>query len=237
MFDSVLRPDQLPKSKFGSGAVIATVVHAAVIAFALWASARVARVVREEVKVTFVKPPPPPPPPPPPAPKESRPKPKPQPNKPVTVLQQAIVAPTVIPEEKPEEKEPVDNQSAIGEGVEGGEVGGVPGGIVGGVVDAADVAKPVEFDARTMKDPTYLAGPAPQYTEKALEKEIQGVMVVKCVVTVDGRIHDCRVVRSLPFLDRAVIEALEKRRYTPATQGGRPIEVDYTFKITMRLPE
>jgi protein TonB len=236
MFDSVLRPDQLPKSKFGSGAVIAAAVHAAVIAFALWASARVARVVKEELKVTFVRPPPPPPPPPPAAPKENRPKPKPQPNKPVTVLQQAIVAPTVIPEEKPEEKEPTDTQT-IGEGVEGGEVGGVPGGIVGGVVDAADVAKPVEFDPHTMKDPTYVSGPSPQYTEKALEKEVQGVMVVKCVVTADGRIHDCRVVRSLPFLDRAVIEALEKRRYTPATQGGKPIEVDYTFKITMRLPE
>lgn len=238
MFDSVLRPDQLPKSKFGSGAVIAALVHAAVIAFALWASARVVRAAREEVKVTFVKPPPPPPPPPPPAPAENRPKPKPQPNKPVTVLQQAIVAPTVIPEEKPEEKEPTENHTAIGEGVAGGEVGGVPGGIVGGVVDAADVARrPVEFDSRTMKDPAYLSGPTPQYTEKALEKEIQGLMVVKCVVTVDGRVHDCRVVRSLPFLDRSVIEALERRRYTPATQGGRPIEVDYTFKITMRLPE
>lgn len=236
MFDSVLRPEQLPKSKFGSGALIATAVHVAVIAFALWASARVARVVKEELKVTFVKPPPPPPPPPPAAPKENRPKPKPQPNKPVTVLQQAIVAPTVIPEEKPEEKEPTESQG-VGEGVEGGEVGGVPGGIVGGVVDAADVAKPVEFDPHTMKDPVYMAGPKPEYTEKALEKEIQGVCVVKCVVTVDGRVHDCRVVKSLPFLDRAVIEALERRRYTPATMGGKPIEVDYTFRITMRLQD
>lgn len=236
MFDSVLRPDQLPKSKFGSGAVIAVLVHVAVLGFAAWASARVAAAAKEEVAVTFVKPPPPPPPPPPPAaPKHNRP--KPQPNKPVTVLQQAIVAPTVIPEEKPEEKEPTNDHVSIGEGVEGGDVGGVPGGIVGGVVDAADVAKPVEFDSRTMKDPVYVSGPAPQYTEKALEREIQGLIVVKCVVSTDGRIHDCRVVKSLPFMDRAVIEALEKRRYSPATQGGRPLEVDYTFRITLKLPD
>jgi protein TonB len=88
-----------------------------------------------------------------------------------------------------------------------------------------------------MKDPVYVAGPVPQYTEKALEKEIQGLIVVKCVVNTDGRVHDCRVVKSLPFMDRAVIEALEKRRYTPATQGGKPIDVDYTFRITLRLPE
>jgi protein TonB len=235
MFDSVLHREQLPKSRYGSGATIAVLVHVAVLAFAAWASARVASAAKEDVAVTFVKPPPPPPPPPPPAaPKHQRP--KPQPNKPVTVLQQAIVAPTVIPEEKPEEKEPTDTHASIGEGVEGGEVGGVPGGIVGGVVDAADVQKPVEFDSKTMKDPVYVSGPAPTYTEKALEREIQGVIVVKCVVTQDGRVHDCRVVRSLPFMDRAVIEALEKRRYTPATQGGKPIEVDYTFKITLRMP-
>ena len=120
-----------------------------------------------------------------------------------------------------------------------GEVGGVPGGIVGGVVDAADVApaKPVEFDAKTMKDPVFVSGPNPQYTEKALEREVQGTVVVKCVVSVDGKIHDCRILRGLPFMDRAVIEALEKRRYTPATQGGRPIEVDYTFKLTLKLQD
>jgi protein TonB len=62
-------------------------------------------------------------------------------------------------------------------------------------------------------------------------------MVVRCVVTTEGRVHDCRVLKSLPFMDRAVIDALEKRRYKPATLGGRPVEVNYNFKITLRLPE
>jgi protein TonB len=236
MFDSVLHRDQLPKRRFGRGFIIAVAVHAGVLGFAAWASARAALVNKDEVTVKFVAPPPPPPAPPPPAPAENRPKPKPQTNKPVTVVQQAIVAPTVIPDEKPPEKDTADMTSS--EGMVGGEVGGVAGGIQGGVVDAVDVAaKPVEFDSRTMKDPGFISGPNPQYSEKALEKEVQGVTVVKCVVTVDGRVHDCRVLKSLPFMDRAVITALEKRRYSPATQGGKPIEVDYTFKITLRLPD
>jgi protein TonB len=49
-------------------------------------------------------------------------------------------------------------------------------------------------------------------------------------------VYGCRVVKSLPFMDRAVLEALERRRYSPATLGGKPIEVDYTFKLTLRLP-
>jgi hypothetical protein len=39
-------------------------------------------------------------------------------------------------------------------------------------------------------------------------------------------------------MDRAVVEALEHRRYAPATVGnGRPIEVEYTFRIRLELPQ
>ena len=145
------------------------------------------------------------------------------------------VAPTQVPQEKPPEQEPTNMSSqGVEGGVEGGEVGGVPGGIVGGVVDSSNVR--MEFDER-MTQPEKLGGPDPQYTEKAIEREVQGTMTVRCVVTVDGRVHDCRVLKSLPFMDRAVIEALERRRYKPATLGGRPVEVNYNFKITLKLPD
>jgi hypothetical protein len=32
-----------------------------------------------------------------------------------------------------------------------------------------------------------------------------------------------------------VIRALERRRYTPAMRKGEPIEVDYTFKLHLRM--
>jgi protein TonB len=60
---------------------------------------------------------------------------------------------------------------------------------------------------------------------------------VKCVIGFDGRVRDCRVVKSLPFLDVAVVAALSQRRYEPVKAGGRPVEVEYTFKIPFRLPE
>ena len=66
MFDSVLLPGNLPRSRFGAGAVITVLVHAALLALAIWFSSRP---VEEEVKLNDVKfmaakPPPPPPPPP-----------------------------------------------------------------------------------------------------------------------------------------------------------------------------
>ena len=239
MFDSVLRRETLPKRRFGSGAVIAALVFVAAGVFTAWAQARARVADRKEVAVTFVKPPPPPPPPPPPAPTQPKPKPKPKAEPPKTVqLAQAIVAPTEVPKEKPPEQEPPPQPEGPPGGELGGEVGGVAGGIKGGVVvEAQPKAGPVEFDPGKMDPPKLIGGPNPQYTDKAIEKEVQGTMVVKCVVTLDGHVHDCRVLRSLPFMDRAVVEALEKRVYAPAKIGGRPVEVDYTFKLTLRLPE
>ena len=96
-------------------------------------------------------------------------------------------------------------------------------------------AGPVEFND-TMTPPQKVAGPDPVYTSQALEREVEGMMIVKCVVSTQGVVRNCRVMKSLPFMDRAVIEALEKRRYTPALLRGQPIEVDYTFKIKLTLP-
>lgn len=235
MFDSVLRKDTLPKRRFGSGAVLAALVFVGAGAFTAWAQARGRTAEKKEVAVTFVKPPPPPPPPP-PAPTQPKPKPK-KAEPPKTVqLAQAIVAPTVVPQEKPPEQEPPAQQAGPPGGELGGEVGGVAGGIRGGVVVEAQKG-PVEFDPGKMEPPKLLGGPEIRYTEKALEREVQGKMIVKCVVSLDGKVTSCRVLRSLPFMDRAVIDALEKRKYAPALLGGKPVEVDYTFVLNLKLPE
>jgi protein TonB len=94
----------------------------------------------------------------------------------------------------------------------------------------------VEFND-TMTPPQKLGGPDPQYSSQALEHEVEGTMIVKCIVSVQGQVRGCRILKSLPFMDRAVIDALEHRKYSPALLHGQPIEVDYTFKIQLRLPQ
>lgn len=93
-----------------------------------------------------------------------------------------------------------------------------------------------QFDESRMTPPQFLSGPSPKYDERAIEHGIEGTMSVRCTVTKQGAVHDCHVVKGLPFLDAAVVRALEQRKYTPATVGGQPIEVDYTFDVRMRLP-
>jgi protein TonB len=137
------------------------------------------------------------------------------------------------PTAEPEDEGPAEGM--VGGGAEGGSAGGVVGGVTGGVSEPPGPGGPVKFNDE-MKAPVLISGPALEYTRQALEREIEGVMVVECVVTVEGTVHACRVLESLPFMDRAVIDNLERRRYKPATLAGRPLDVQYTFTIRLKLP-
>jgi protein TonB len=122
-------------------------------------------------------------------------------------------------------------------GVVGGTVGGVLGGVLGGTLGGPPppVPKRLEFDGR-MTPPKLVSGPQIEYTQKALENDVEGVMLVKCVLTTSGEVKDCQAVQSLRFMERAVLDVLQKRRYTPVTLQGHPVEVYYTFRIRLTLP-
>lgn len=95
---------------------------------------------------------------------------------------------------------------------------------------------PAQFDESLMTPPRRLSGPDPEYTEQAREKEIEGAMVVKCVVTAQGIVRDCRVIQGLPHMNEAVVRALLRRRYEPARlANGAAVDVDYTFHLRFQI--
>jgi TonB family protein len=98
---------------------------------------------------------------------------------------------------------------------------------------AADAV--VEFNDK-MTAPAMLSGPAPEYTADALERRVEGAMEVRCVVTSEGQVRACKVLKGLPFMNGAVIEALERRKYKPALAQGKPVAVYYTFNLHLKLP-
>ena len=114
----------------------------------------------------------------------------------------------------------------------GGGTGEAAGG--GGLAPGGRSGEP-RFD-ESMTPPLLQSGPPLTYTPQALEQEVEGVMVVECVVTAEGVVRGCRVLKGLPFMDRAVVENLERRRYRPATRGGQPLSVRYVFTIRLDLP-
>ena len=93
----------------------------------------------------------------------------------------------------------------------------------------------VEFND-SMTAPAMISGPSPEYTQEAIERGVEGTMQVRCTVTVAGTVRQCKVLKGLRYMDRAVVAALEARKYKPALSQGKPVDVFYTFTIRLKLP-
>jgi protein TonB len=65
---------------------------------------------------------------------------------------------------------------------------------------------------------------------------VEGTLIAKCFITVEGTARNCRILKHLPFMDEAAIGFLERCRYSPATYRGKPIEGDMAFSLRLRLP-
>ncbi len=240
MFDSALRRG----AKTGRGRWIACIIGVSVFHVLIIALVTGFSRVRtfspggrgdDSRPVTFMAGPPPPKGSPAPRQQAARPKPKPRPEPQVPRqpdVQVAQAAP-VVPEE-PEVQEGAEvnedgstDQIGAEDGVEGGDPNSQGVGGSGGVYQFGPGMTP----------PEQLSGRDPEYTRPALEARVEGTMVVRCVVTVEGRVQNCRPVKSLPYMDDAVIEALLSRKYRPATYQGRPIAVDYVFTVRLVLPK
>lgn len=92
------------------------------------------------------------------------------------------------------------------------------------------------FSDATMTKPKMLSGQDPVYTKDALDNRIQGTFLARCVITKEGAVTNCLVLKSLPYMDQAILDALMSRRYAPATMSGAPIAVRYVFNVQTRLP-
>jgi protein TonB len=249
MFDSVLDRGTGPRGRFGTGAVVSVILHVGLFGLAVWLSSR-PQVEAEEAITTEVTlkmgqmaPPPPPPPPPAPSKKKTQTTPK-KPKKDV------IIPPKEIPQQKPPETEPTEPEPAEEEaseeevegGVEGGVAGGVVGGVVGGVIGGVvggqlgGTGTDVLPFGEGMTRPEKVSGPQIQFTREALEARVQGLMIVKCVITTEGKLERCRVIKPLPHMENAVLESLYASRYKPVTFQGRPVTVDFVFNLRLQLP-
>ena len=93
----------------------------------------------------------------------------------------------------------------------------------------------LEFNA-SMTPPQMVSGPGLKYTPEALDRGVEGQMAVKCVITVTGVVRGCKVLKGLPFMDVAVMQTLQSRRYSPALLQGKAVDVEYVFNISLGLP-
>ena len=67
---------------------------------------------------------------------------------------------------------------------------------------------------------------APQYPRRALQRGIQGDVIVEYTVTRNGTVRDPKVLKSDdPILDKAAIDSALRYKYKPRVIDGRAVEV------------
>jgi periplasmic protein TonB len=145
--------------------------------------------------------------------------------------------PTIEPEREARPSYPIGpvapDSSAIGD----------PAGLPSGLMSAGPPPRP--------PDPPRPAGPVrvadlpvaprktvdvrPIYPDIARMARKEGTVVMEAVLDPSGHVTQLRVIRSVPMLDEAALDAVRQWRYTPSLYGGRPVSVLMTITIRFTL--
>jgi protein TonB len=78
---------------------------------------------------------------------------------------------------------------------------------------------------------------APVYPDIAVRAKVEGVVILEAIVDQEGRIEDVRVLRSMPLLDRAALEAVRQWQYSPLRLNGKPERFVLTVVVSFRLSD
>ena len=124
----------------------------------------------------------------------------------------------------------------VSDGVEGGAVGGIPGGVSGGVVaqPAAPNDAPLQV-GRDVKAPKKLKDVRPSFPSSAMAARVQGTVIMEITIGPDGRVHATQLLKSVPLLDAAALEAVRQWEYLPTTVDGKAVAVLMTVTVQFSL--
>lgn len=78
---------------------------------------------------------------------------------------------------------------------------------------------------------------APVYPRMARDAQVGGTVILEAVINEQGEIERLKVLRSVPLLDAAAIEAVSGWRYTPTLLNNVPVPVLMTITVTFSLRE
>jgi protein TonB len=83
--------------------------------------------------------------------------------------------------------------------------------------------------------PERTAYTAPNYPALAKSARIEGSVILEATIDEHGIVRDVRVLRSIPLLDRAAIDAVTEWRYTPTRLNGAAVPVLLTVTVSFKL--
>ncbi len=75
----------------------------------------------------------------------------------------------------------------------------------------------------------------PIYPQEAQDARVQGVVIIEAKLAADGTVADAWVVRSIPMLDGAALDAVRQWRYAPTLLNGVAVPLIMTVTVNFTL--
>ena len=69
----------------------------------------------------------------------------------------------------------------------------------------------------------------------AKQARVQGVVILECTISPQGKVTDVKVLRGIPLLDQAATDAVRQWVYTPTLLNGVPVPVIMTVTVNFKL--
>ena len=76
---------------------------------------------------------------------------------------------------------------------------------------------------------------APIYPAIAQSARVAGVVIIEATIGPNGRVQEAKVLRSIPLLDAAALEAVRQWEFTPTLLNGVPVPVIMTVTVNFTL--
>jgi TonB family protein len=86
-----------------------------------------------------------------------------------------------------------------------------------------------------MKPPQLMKKVDPIYPEIARQSHVEGVVILAVRTDTSGKVKDVMVLRSVPLLDQAAIDAVRQWIYKPLIVEGKPVEAVFTVTVRFSL--
>jgi protein TonB len=122
----------------------------------------------------------------------------------------------------------------------------LPAGVIGGAgADVPDEPAPSPPAPPAPKAPIPVGGRVqpperlkfvePHYPAIAQSARVSGMVILQAVIAEDGSVGDVTVLRSIPLLDQAAIDAVRQWQFSPPTLNGKTIPVVMTVTVNFAL--
>ena len=143
-----------------------------------------------------------------------------------------VVAPTSIEPEDP------SRPGGIGSAVspEPGAVQGLGSAVIGHVEPPPQPPDtgPIHLH-EGIRAPQKLVDVVPVYPSAARDARIEGMVIVEATIDVHGNVEAARILKSVPLLDQAALDAVRHWKYTPTLLNRVPVAIIMTVTVNFRL--